>query len=110
MGLKLSLSGAAASLVLALAVSPPALAQTQLNGSALGHIEAVVSFCSEAAPQQAAKYAQRLKDATSNASAADIAKARKTKEYEEARDAVREELARMPKEKAGEACRSALDS
>ena len=87
-----------------------ALAQAQLDGWTLGHIETVVRFCSEVEPQQTSKYEQRLKAATDNASEADIAKARKTREYEQAREAVREELARMPKEKAGEACRSALES
>jgi hypothetical protein len=80
-----------------------------VDGATLGHIEAVVKFCSHAQPQLAARFQERLKSATPRASQEDIAKARKSKEYGQAHDAAEEELGKIPKEKAGEACRSALE-
>lgn len=85
-------------------------AQALVDGWTLGHVEAVVQFCSDVQPAQAAKYEEQLRVALENAPAVDLALARTSKDYEAGRDAASEEFDSLTQEEAGEACRSALDS
>jgi len=83
---------------LALAKLPPP--------SALGQVEGTLDFCAQVDPQSAAKYQEFKKALVQGEPEKDVAEARKSGEYKEAYDAIREALGKTPKDDAIKACTS----
>jgi hypothetical protein len=81
-----------------------AAAKLPITAEALGKTEAVVAFCSQVNPKDAALYKEAAKGTAGEASEKELADARASKEYKEAVIAMRAELAKLSKEDALAAC------
>ena len=73
----------------------------------LGYLEAALAFCTEADPEHAATYEERM-DGT-GAVEEDKAAARNTAEYLQGREAMNDQLAEEARGRPRELCRSALE-
>ena len=73
----------------------------------LGYLEAALAFCTDADPDQAATYEERM--GGMDAVEEDKAAARKTAEYLQGREAMNDQLADEAKGRPRELCRSALE-
>ncbi len=88
------LRGLAAGLLLAgaLAWAPPAPAAQQVDAGNLGHMEAVLAYCSKTTPEEGAKYLLKIKTMVGDASRDAVVAARKTDEYQQGYHAVSDQL------------------
>ena len=93
---------ALASFSLALAV------ESSLDGARLGQMEAVVAHCGKLSPADNARYRELLKPVIADASAEDLAAARKTESYRRAYEEVSGQLSEAKKEDAIAACAGAV--
>ena len=92
----------------ALTVPQLALADLPLSREALGHIEAIVAFCSKINPEQAQRYAQPGKALLASVPNEELSEARKSQDYEDAFHATTAELEKMDASQAMKACRESL--
>ncbi|HWW03790.1 hypothetical protein [Collimonas sp.] len=83
-------------------------AESSLDDAALGQMEAVVAHCGQINPADSARYQELLKPVIGDASAEDLAAARKTEVYKQAHDSIAEQLADAKKEEALAACDGAV--
>src|ERR1700674_1275429 len=74
----------------------------------IGHIEAVVNFCSRIDSESADKYKELGKQVVRDMSEKELADARNTDEYKESYEAIITELEKAPADKATKGCRSML--
>jgi hypothetical protein len=93
----------------ALVIPQLALAKLPLPSDAFGKIEGTLDFCAQADPQSAPTYQQAKKVVVGNASEKEVAEARKTQEYKDGYQEISDELAKVPKEKAVQACSAYLE-
>ena len=93
----------------ALVIPQLALAKLPLPSDAFGKIEGTLDFCAQSDPQSAQTYQQAKKGVVGNASEKEVAEARKTQEYKDGYQEISDELAKVPKEKAVQACSAYLD-
>jgi hypothetical protein len=92
-------------LCLSALIALPQLALAELPpNSALGQVEGTIDFCAQVDPQSAAKYEERKKLLVQGQPEKEVAEARKTTEYKEAHDAIREALGKVPKDQAVKGC------
>jgi hypothetical protein len=80
-----------------------------LPNDSFGRIEGTLDFCAQADPQGASTYQQAKKVVVGDATEKEVAEARKTQEYKDGYQAISDELAKMPKEKAVKACTASLE-
>ena len=92
--------------VSALALAPLALAKISITPQALGQVEGTLNFCSEANPKAKAKYDEWAKLFVNEATEDELKEIRDSSEYKDAYDSITAELAKVPKDKALEACTS----
>jgi hypothetical protein len=92
------------------AITIPQLTMAKLPfaNDTFGKLEATVSFCSKLDPEGAAKYQGLGKLLVQGVPEKELAEARKTAEYKEAYEGMGTELDKVPKDRAIEACTSAL--
>ena len=91
-----------------LAVAPLAWAKLTIAPQALAHIESTLKFCSDVNPKAEAKYKEFGKMLVKEATEEELKKARASSEYKEAYDSITEQLGKVPKDKAVEACTAFL--
>ena len=88
----------------ALVIPQLALAKLPLPNDAFGKIEGTLDFCAQADPQSASTYQQAKKMVVGDASEQEVAEARKTQEYKDGYQEISDQLAKVPREKAVQAC------
>ena len=91
-------------LLLALAFAPLALAKVSITPEALGQVEGLLNFCSSVNPNLEANRKGWEKQMFPEATKEELKKLRDSSEYKEAYDFISKELAKIPKDKAVEAC------
>lgn len=89
---------------LAAALSQAAVAESSVNGQALGQVEGILTFCSKLDPQLAKAGSERSSLLTNQVSPEDLAKIRNSAEYKQAYASVSAELAKADRQKAAETC------
>ena len=97
-------------LLVCAAITVPQLIMAKLPfaNDEFGKVERTLSFCSKLKPESAAKYQEIAKRYVGNATAKELAEARKTPEYKEAYESSGALLTSMPKEQVNEACSAFL--
>jgi predicted secreted protein len=85
------------------------MAKLPMSEESLGKIEGILDFCAQADPQGASKYEERKKQIADDASEKEVADARKTQEYKDGYQGISDELAKVTKDKAVEACSAYLE-
>lgn len=98
--------GRAAVLAAALALGGAAAA-SPVDPRTLGYLEAALTFCSEADPEHAGKYQERMEG--TSALDDDKEAARRTSEYQQGREAMQDQLADAARDKPQALCRAALE-
>ena len=93
----------------AIVIPQLALAKLPLPNDSFGKIEGILDFCAQADPQAASKYQERKKLIAGDAPEKEVAEARETQEYKDGYQAVSDELAKVPKDKAVQACTAYLE-
>jgi len=93
----------------ALVIPQLALAKLPFANDIFGRIEGTLDFCVGANPKAAQKYQEGKKQLVRDVPPQEVADARKTKEYKDAYQLVKDEAAKMPKDKAAETCAAALE-
>ena len=93
----------------ALAVSQIALAKLPFSNEALGKTEAIIHYCVQANPQDAAKYEERKKMLVKNLPEEEVAYARGTPTYIKAHDEMSAQLEKVSKDQAVAACSAYLN-
>ncbi len=93
-------------LIGALAIAPLALAKLSTTPQSLGQVEGTLDFCSKLNPKSEVRYKEWGKMFVKDATAEELKKARSSNEYKEAYDSISEQLDKVSKEKAAEACTS----
>lgn len=83
-------------------------AESTLDSATLGQMEAIVNHCSKIQPADSAKYQQLLKPVIADASAEDLAAARKTQVYQRAYESIAGDLAAAQKDEAVAVCVGAI--
>jgi hypothetical protein len=83
-------------------------AESTLDSATLGQMDAIVAHCSKIKPEDSARYQQLLKPVIADASAEDLAAARKTQAYQRAYESIAGDLAAAPKEDAVAVCVGAI--
>ena len=94
-------------LCMAFVVPQLALADLPVNKQALGQVEGILKFCAQASPQLAKSYEEQGALLIGKASAQELAEARKSSEYKQAYESIRDQLSKLDKEDATQACSSA---
>ena len=94
-------------LCMAFVVPQLALADLPVNKQALGQVEGILKFCAQASPQLAKSYEEQAALLIGKASAQELAEARKSSEYKQAYESIRDQLSKLDKEDATQACSSA---
>lgn len=84
-------------------------AKLQLPVEALGKMEGILDFCTQADSQSASKYQELKKAIVGDAEKKEVADARNTQEYKDSYQGISEELAKVPKEEAVKACSAYLE-
>src|SRR5271169_4124730 len=92
----------------ALVIPQLALAKLPLPNDAFGKIEGTLDFCAQANPQGASTYQQAKKMVAGDATEKEVAEARQTQEYKDGYQEISAQLAKVPKEKAVQACSAYL--
>ena len=93
----------------ALVIPQLALAKLPFSNDTFGKIEGTLDFCAEANPKAAQKYQEAKKQLVGNVPQQEVSEARKTQEYKDAYQLVKDEAAKMPKDKAAETCAAAVE-
>jgi len=97
-------------LVAALAIPQLALAKLPLTNDAFGKVEGTLDFCAQADPPAAPRYKEQKKVLVRGVPERELAEARQTQEYRDAYDWMAAELAKVPKDRAVQACTASLES
>jgi len=95
------------SFAIAVLIAPFALAKVSYPNDVLGKLEGTLDFCAQLDAPSAAKYQQRKKELTKNATEAEIAEARDSEDYKKSYNWISEELPKAPKEDGLKACKAA---
>ncbi len=98
--------------VIAAALVCPALALAEgtVDAAQLGHMQAVLKSCSRVDPRQASSYLLQIKALVGDATKEEVDQATRRDEYQQAYQAVTDELAGMDKEAMERACANYLAS
>lgn len=83
-----------------------ALADTTFDAAQLGRMQGILSACSRVSPRQASNYLLQIKAFIGDASKESVDQAARTDEYQQAYQAVTNELRAMEKEDRERACAS----
>jgi hypothetical protein len=86
-----------------------ALAKLPFPNDAFGKLEGTLDFCAQANPEAAQKYQDAKKQMVHDVPEKEVAEARKTQEYKDAYQWTNDELAKVPKDKAVQACSAYLE-
>jgi hypothetical protein len=86
-----------------------ALAKLPLPNDSFGKMEGILDFCGQTDPQAASKYQERKKVIAGDATEKEVAEARKTQEYKDGYQEISDQMAKVPKEKAVQACTAYLE-
>jgi len=97
-----------ACLSLVFGLSSLAFAKLPLPNDALGKIEAALDHCARVNPKDAPAYQDKKKILIQGASGEEVAKARSSKEYQDAHEQVAAELGQEPVEQTAKTCAAAL--
>ncbi len=100
----------ALSLCLAIGVPQLALAELPVSKQTLGQVDGILKYCAQANPRLAKSYEEQAALLIGKASAQELAEARKSDEYKQAYDSIRDQLSKLDKEHAAEACSGAAQS
>jgi hypothetical protein len=84
-------------------------AKVPMPDKSLGQIESILDFCGQADPQSAAKIKDVKKMLVGDASDKELAEARDKQGYKESYEAMSDQLAKIPKDQALEACSAYLE-
>jgi len=87
-----------------------ALADLPVSKQALGQLDGILKFCAQANPQFARSYEEQAALLIGKVSPQELAAARKSGEYKRVYDSIRDQLSKLDKEHAAEACSSAAPS
>src|SRR5271169_1615100 len=93
----------------ALVIPQLVLAKLPAPNDSFGKMEGILDFCAQADSQAASKYQERKKVIAGDATEKEVAEARKTKEYKDGYQEISDQLAKVPKEKAVQACTAYLE-
>jgi hypothetical protein len=88
----------------ALVIPQLAMAKLPMPNEAFGRIEGTLDFCAQADPQAASQYQELKKAIVGDASEQEVTEARTTQEYKDGYKEVSDQLVKMPKDKAVQAC------
>jgi hypothetical protein len=91
-----------------IAVPQVVAADLPFTPAGLGHLEGALDSCARAIPKSAAEYKKQKERLVQGVSDEDLAKVRATGEYQEMYKAVSDQLEKVSKDEAAEACKAFL--
>jgi hypothetical protein len=92
----------------ALGLAQFALADVTVDSLTLAQLQGTADFCAQVQPEAAARFEEQTRLMLSEVPAEDLDKVRESDEYKTAYESIRDQLGKIPRKDAAEACKGLL--